>query len=128
LRRSRHDSRSISKRCGIGSQEINSERYALGARRVRVLRTDLDRFLAATGATALPDPSQDERAAVHRNEELAAALQRARAALAADRKTDLAIALHTLVAAADPFLNSQASHERRSGADDQVSEAAPTND
>src|SRR5450755_1117859 len=71
----------------------------LGARRVRVLRTDLDRFLAATGATALPDPSQDERAAVHRNEELAAALQRARAALAADRKTDLAIALHTLVAA-----------------------------
>jgi hypothetical protein len=100
----------------------------IGARRVRVLPADLDRFLAATGATALPDPSQDRRAAVGRNEELAAAPQRARAALAADRKTDLAIALHTLVAAAEPLLDSSASHEGHSDAEDQVSEAAPAND
>jgi excisionase family DNA binding protein len=99
-----------------------------GARRVRVLPTDLDRFLAATGATELPDPSQDRRAAVDRNEELAAALQRARAALAADRKTDLAIALHTLVAAAEPFLDSGASHQGQTDAEDQASEAPPAND
>jgi excisionase family DNA binding protein len=34
----------------------------LRARRVRVLGTDLDRFLAATGATARPDPSLETSA------------------------------------------------------------------
>lgn len=110
----------------ITREELRAVR--VGARRVRVLRADLDRFLAATGATALPDPSQDERAATHRNEELAAALQRARAALAADRKTDLAIALHVLVAAAEPLLDAGASNDGHVDAEDQPTEAPPAND
>jgi excisionase family DNA binding protein len=83
----------------------------VGPRRVRILRTDLDSFLAGTGATPLPDQSESERAAIQRTEQLVAALQNARAALAADRKTDLAIALHTLIAAAEPLLDSHSSQE-----------------
>ncbi|MGP0053752.1 MAG: hypothetical protein ACLPZR_33615 [Solirubrobacteraceae bacterium] len=70
---------------------------------------------------------QDERVAIDRDEELAAALQRARAALAADRKTDLAIALHTLVAAAEPLLDTGATQEGGDGVD-QASGAPPAND
>ena len=86
----------------------------VGARRVRILRTDLDSFLAATGATAPRDPSESEPAGRQETEQLAAALKTARAALAADRKTDLAIALHTLILAAEPVLSTprHRSHQR----------------
>jgi excisionase family DNA binding protein len=47
----------------------------VGARRVRILRGDLDSFLAASGATPLLDRSESERAAIQRTEQLAAALQ-----------------------------------------------------
>jgi excisionase family DNA binding protein len=100
----------------------------VGARRVRILRADLDRFLAATGATPLRDPSETERAAIQRTEQLAAAPQSARAALAADRKTDLAIALHTLIAAAEPLLDTGASQEPPAAAECQVSKAPPEDD
>ena len=100
----------------------------VGARRVRILRADLDRFLAATGATPLRDRSETERAAIQRTEQLAAALQSARAALAADRKTDLAIALHTLIATAEPLLDTGASQEPPAAAERQVSEAPPEDD
>ena len=53
---------------------------------------------------------------------------RARAALAADRKTDLAIALHTLIAAAEPLLDTRASQEPPPAAERQVSEAPPADD
>ena len=86
----------------------------VGARRVRILRADLDSFLAAD-ATPPRRPSDSETAAIHQTEQLAAALQSARAALAADRKTDLAIALHTLIAAAEPLLDTGASQEPPGG-------------
>jgi excisionase family DNA binding protein len=100
----------------------------VGARRVRILRADLDSFLAATGATPLRDPSERERAAIKQTEHLAAALQSARAALAADRKTDLAIALHTLIAATEPLLDAGASQEAPTAAEGQMSEASPQDD
>jgi transcriptional regulator with XRE-family HTH domain len=89
------------------------------------LRADLDSFLAATGATPLRDPSERERAAIQRTEQLAAALQSARAALAADRKTDLAIALHTLIAAAEPLLDTGVSQEAPAAAEGHTSDAPP---
>ena len=97
----------------------------VGARRVRILRADLDSFLAGTGAAPLHDPSES---AIQRTEQLAAALKSARAALAADRKTDLAIALHTLIAAAEPLLDTGASQERPAATERQVSEAPPEDD
>ena len=100
----------------------------VGARRVRILREDLDSFLAATDATPLRDPSENERAAIQQTEQLAAALQNARAALAADRNTDLAIALYTLIAAAEPLLDTRASQEPPAAAKHQVSEAPPADD
>lgn len=100
----------------------------VGARRVRILRADLDNFLAATGATPLRDPSESERAAIQRIEQLAAALQSARAALAADRKTDLAIALHTLIAAAEPLLDTGASQESPAAPEREMNEARSEDD
>ncbi len=99
----------------------------VGARRVRILRADLDSFLAAD-ATPLRRPSDSETAAIHQTEQLAAALQSARAALAADRKTDLAIALHTLIAAAEPLLDTGASQEPPGAATPAENEAPPAND
>ena len=73
----------------------------VGPRRVRILRSDLDRLLAG-GATApaadkqtTTDPLREVR------ERLDPALQRARDALAADRKSDLAAALSALADAAE---------------------------
>jgi hypothetical protein len=100
----------------------------VGARRARILRADLDSFLAATGATPHRDPSENERAAIQRTEQLAAALQSARAALAADRKTDLAIALYTLITATEPLLDTRASQEPPAAAKRQVNEAPPADD
>jgi hypothetical protein len=73
-------------------------------------------------------PHQGKRVPIQRTERLAGALQSARAALAADRKTDLAIALHTLIAAAEPLLDTSASQELPAAADRQVSEAPPADD
>ena len=73
----------------------------VGARRVRVLRSDLDRMLAG-GATA---PAADEQTPTDPLREvrqrLDPALQKARDALAADRKSDLAAALSALLEAAE---------------------------
>ena len=97
----------------------------VGARRVRILRADLDSFLAATGATAPRDPSASERAVSQESERLAAALKGARAALVADRKTDLAIALHTLILAAEPVLSTTVSPEPPAAAEGRLSDAPP---
>jgi hypothetical protein len=48
--------------------------------------------------------------------------------LAADRKADLAIALHTLVVAAEPLLDTGGSQEGPADAEHQVSEDPPAND
>ena len=73
----------------------------VGPRRVRILRSDLDRLLAG-GATAsaadeqtTTDPLREAR------QRLDPALQRARDALAADRKSDLAAALSMMVDAVE---------------------------
>jgi excisionase family DNA binding protein len=110
----------------ISREELRAVR--VGARRVRIFRSDLDRFLAASGVMPLHDPPERERAAIQRTEQLAAALQAARAALAADRKTDLAIALHTLIAAAEPLLDTGASREAPAAGDRQMNEAPPEDD
>jgi excisionase family DNA binding protein len=102
----------------IARGELRAAR--VGARRVRILRSDLDEFLAATGATPLRDRSDSQPGAVQQAEQLAAALRGARAALAADRKTDLAIALHTLIAAAEPLLGDTTSQDLRAAPDRQV--------
>ena len=73
----------------------------------------------------LAEPSEGEPAAIQRIEQLAAALQHARAALAADRKTDLAIALHTLTAASEPLLDTRASQEPATPAGHQANDTAP---
>jgi len=108
----------------ITRDEIRAVR--VGARRVRILRGDLDRFLAASGAMPPRDPSERERAAVARTEKLAAALQSARTALAADRKTDMAIALHTLVAAAESLLDANESPQPPAPADRHASDTPAT--
>jgi excisionase family DNA binding protein len=99
----------------------------VGARRVRILRADLDAFLAATGATPSPDPSPREHP-VAQSTQLAAALGGGRAALAADRKTDLAIALHTLIAAAEPLLSTAESSLPPAGAERHLRDVAPAED
>ena len=71
-----------------------------GSRRVRVRRSDLDRMLSE-GATA---PGPDETATDPLREirrRLDPALEKARVALAADRKSDLAAASSALVDAAE---------------------------
>jgi len=100
----------------------------VGARRVRILRADLDSFLAATGATAPRDPSESEPAGRQETEQLAAALKTARAALAADRKTDLAIALHTLILAAELVLSNTASPEPPAAAEGRLSDVPSADD
>jgi excisionase family DNA binding protein len=100
----------------------------VGARRVRILRADLDSFLAATGATAPRDPSASERAVSQESERLAAALKGARAALAADRKTDLAIALHTLILAAEMVLSTTTSPDPPAAAEGRLSDVPPADD
>jgi len=73
----------------------------VGPRRVRILRSDLDRLLAG-GATA---PAADEQTRTDplraTRRRLDPALQRGRDALAADRKSDLAAALSALLDAVE---------------------------
>ena len=73
----------------------------VGPRRVRVLRSELDRMLAG-GATA-PAPGEQTPTDPLREirQRLDPALQRARGALAADRKSDLAAALSVLLEVAE---------------------------
>ena len=78
----------------------------VGARRVRVLRSDLDRLLAG-GATAPPADDQaqaDPLGEIRRR--LDPAVQAARDALAAGRKSDLAAALSALADAAEQAIAS----------------------
>ena len=73
----------------------------VGPRRVRVLRSELDRMLAG-GATAPPAAEQTPTDPLREiRQRLDPALQRARGALAADRKSDLAAALSALLEAAE---------------------------
>ena len=73
----------------------------VGPRRVRVLRSDLDRMLAG-GATAPPAAEQTPTDPLREiRQRLDPALQRARGALAAERKSDLAAALSALLEAAE---------------------------
>jgi len=81
-----------------------------------------------TGATAPRDPSESEPAGRQETEQLAAALKTARAALAADRKTDLAIALHTLILAAEPVLSNTASPEPPAAAEGRLSDVPSADD
>ena len=73
----------------------------VGARRVRVLRSDLDRILAggATAPVAEEQTSTDPLGEVRQR--LDPVLKKARDALAADRKSDLAAALSALLEAAE---------------------------
>jgi excisionase family DNA binding protein len=73
----------------------------VGARRVRVLRSDLDRVLAegATAAAVEDRAGGDPVGEVRRR--LDPAVQRARDALAGDRKSELAAALSALADAAE---------------------------
>ena len=83
----------------------------VGARRVRVLRADFDRYLAAGSMTAGDEQPQGAAFPVEARDRLAQALESARAALRAGRKADLAIALDALVKATDqvlPVLDNQA--------------------
>jgi excisionase family DNA binding protein len=73
----------------------------VGPRRVRVLRSELDRMLAGE-ATAPPAAEQTPTDPLREiRQRLDPALQRARGALAADRKSDLAAALSALLKAAE---------------------------
>lgn len=73
----------------------------VGARRVRVLPSDLDRMLA-DGATAPPAAEQTPTDPLGEiRQRLDPALQKARDALAAGRKSDLAAALSALVETAE---------------------------
>jgi len=73
----------------------------VGPRRVRVLRSDLDRMLAG-GATAPPADKQTPTDPLPEiRQRLDPALQKARDALAADRKSELAAALTALLDAAE---------------------------
>ena len=77
----------------------------VGPRRVRVLRSELDRMLAG-GATAPPAAEQTPTDPLREiRQRLDPALQRARGALAADRKSDLAAALSALLEAAEEAID-----------------------
>jgi excisionase family DNA binding protein len=73
----------------------------LGARRVRVLRSDLDRLLAEGATAPAPADQAPTDSLGEIRERLDLALQNARGALAAGRKSDLAAALSALVDAAE---------------------------
>ena len=77
----------------------------VGPLRVRVLRSELDRMLA-WGATA-PAPAEQTPTdpLLELRQRLDPALQRARGALAADRKSDLAAALSALLEAAEEAID-----------------------
>ena len=78
---------------------------ASGPRRVRGLRSELDRMLAG-GATAPPAAEQTPTDPLREiRQRLDPALQRARGALAADRKSDLAAALSALLEAAEEAID-----------------------
>jgi len=64
----------------------------VGARRVRVLRSDLDRMLGGGATAPAPDDQTPTDPLWEIRERLDPALQKARDALAADRKSDLAAA------------------------------------
>jgi excisionase family DNA binding protein len=110
----------------IDRRELRAVR--VGARRVRVLRSDLDRLLAE-GATA---PAGEDQTQVDQGGEirrrLDPSLKRARDALATDRKSDLAAALSALLHAAEQaiaILEQSGSSPAPDAPGEQPSDAAP---
>jgi hypothetical protein len=99
----------------------------VGARRVRIPRDDQDRFLAASSTPPPLDPSENKPGIIEGAEALAAALESARAALAVDRKADLAIAPHA-PRTTEPLLDTNAGQGPPMSAEPQTNDMPAADD